>query len=77
LNPARPRAGAAWRNLSVESIRDVGDDLPGRRSQRRTLGAVMLKFLWKLTSDDEQAEDTMAVLTVAFSLVALGWLMLA
>lgn len=36
----------------------------------------MLRFLWKLLSNDERSEDAMAVLTVAFSLVALGWLML-
>jgi hypothetical protein len=41
------------------------------------LGAAMLRFLWKLLSDDERSEDTMALLTVAFSLVFLGWLMLA
>ncbi len=33
----------------------------------------MLRFLWKLISDDERSEDIMAVLLVAFSLVALGW----
>lgn len=37
----------------------------------------MLKFLWKMIGDDERSENAMAVLTVAFSLVFLGWLMLA
>ena len=37
----------------------------------------MLKFLWELTSDDERAEDAVALLTSAFSLVFLGWLILA
>ena len=37
----------------------------------------MLRFLWKLLSDDERSENTMALLAVAFSLVALGWLLLA
>ena len=37
----------------------------------------MLKFLWKMISDDERSEDTVALLTAAFSLVLLGWLMLA
>lgn len=33
----------------------------------------MLRFLWKLISDDERSEDVMALLLVVFSLVALGW----
>jgi len=37
----------------------------------------MLRFLWKMIGDDERSEDTMALLTVAFSLVFLVWLMLA
>lgn len=36
----------------------------------------MLKFLWKLTGDDERAENAMALLAVAFSLVAVGWMLL-
>jgi len=36
----------------------------------------MLRFLWKMISDDERSEDAMALLTAAFSLVLLGWLML-
>lgn len=36
----------------------------------------MLKFLWKMISDDERSENTMALLAAAFSLVALGWLVL-
>jgi hypothetical protein len=37
----------------------------------------MLRFLWKMLSDDERSEDAMALLTAAFSLVFLGWLVLA
>lgn len=37
----------------------------------------MLRFLWKMIGDDERSEDLMAVLTVAFCLVFLCWLMLA
>lgn len=37
----------------------------------------MLKFLWKTLSADERSENTMALLAVAFSLVALGWFALA
>ena len=37
----------------------------------------MLRFLWELISDDERSEDALAVLLVAFSLVALGWFALA
>lgn len=37
----------------------------------------MLKFLWKMISSDERSENAMAVLLVAFSLVALGWFALA
>lgn len=37
----------------------------------------MLGFLWKLISDDERSEDTLAVLLVAFSLLALAWFALA
>jgi hypothetical protein len=36
----------------------------------------MLGFLWKLLSDDERSENTMALLAVALSLLALGWLLL-
>ncbi|MCE3264119.1 MAG: hypothetical protein K0R43_3198 [Pseudoduganella sp.] len=36
----------------------------------------MLKFLWKLISDDERSENTLALLAAALSLLALGWLVL-
>ncbi len=37
----------------------------------------MLKFLWKLTSPDERSENTLGMIAAVFSLIALGWLMLA
>ncbi len=36
----------------------------------------MLRFLWSLISDDERSEDAMALLTVAFSVVFLSWILL-
>lgn len=36
----------------------------------------MLKFLWKMISDDERSENTAALLVVVLSLVALVWLAL-
>lgn len=36
----------------------------------------MLKFLWKMISDDERSENTVALLVVVLSLVALAWLAL-
>jgi hypothetical protein len=38
--------------------------------------AAMLKFLWKMISDDERSENTVALLVVVLSLVALAWLAL-
>lgn len=37
----------------------------------------MLKFLWKLTSADERSENTLGMAAAVFSLLALGWLVLA
>lgn len=37
----------------------------------------MLKFLWKLSSADERSENALGVIAAVFSLVALGWLVLA
>lgn len=37
----------------------------------------MLRFLWSLLSEDERSEDALAMLTVAFSVVFLCWLVLA
>jgi hypothetical protein len=36
----------------------------------------MLKFLWKMISDDERSENTVALLVVVLSLAALVWLAL-
>ena len=38
---------------------------------------IMLKFLWKLTSPDERSENTLGMVAAVFSLIALGWLVLA
>jgi len=37
----------------------------------------MLKFLWKLASPDERSENTLGMIAAVFSLIALGWLVLA
>lgn len=37
----------------------------------------MLKFLWRLISPDERAENTLGLLVAALSLAALVWVLLS